>query len=152
MVELKGFKDLRKHLQLNVFSSPGGCEPKITPRFFLQKAICQKWDGPASHSMWRCRQHRIPVCAMWLNITYWTRRISRVWFATEKRFVCSYLSLSTFLKPGRMCLKLELRSSFGWLLVLLMEPFSRRLRKPWTEHSTNLLWLTLVSETQHHVT
>lgn len=42
-----------------------------------------------------------------------------------------YLSLSTLLKPGIMCLKLELRSSLGWLLVRLMEPFSRRLRKPW---------------------
>lgn len=30
-----------------------------------------------------------------------------------------------------MCLKLELRSSLGWLLVRLIEPFSRRLRKPW---------------------
>lgn len=30
-----------------------------------------------------------------------------------------------------MCLKLELRSSLGWLLVRFIEPFSRRLRKPW---------------------
>lgn len=43
----------------------------------------------------------------------------------------TYLSLSTLLKPGRMCLKLELRSSLGWLLVRFIEPFSRRLRKPW---------------------
>lgn len=43
----------------------------------------------------------------------------------------AYLSLSTLLNPGRMCLKLELRSSLGWLLVRFMEPFSRRLRKPW---------------------
>lgn len=41
-----------------------------------------------------------------------------------------HLSLSMLLKPGRMCLKLELRSSLGWLLVRFMEPFSRRLRKP----------------------
>lgn len=31
-----------------------------------------------------------------------------------------------------MFLKLELRSSLGWLLVRFMEPFSRRLRKPVT--------------------
>lgn len=31
-----------------------------------------------------------------------------------------------------MFLKLLWRSSFGWLLVRLMEPFSLRLRKPWT--------------------
>lgn len=36
------------------------------------------------------------------------------------------------LKPGKMFLKLLWRSSFGWLLVRLMEPFSLRLRKPWT--------------------
>lgn len=42
----------------------------------------------------------------------------------------THLSLSTLLKPGRMCLKLELRSSLGWLLVRFIEPFSRRLRKP----------------------
>lgn len=43
----------------------------------------------------------------------------------------THLSLSMLLKPGRMCLKLELRSSLGWLLVRFMEPFRRRLRKPW---------------------
>lgn len=47
------------------------------------------------------------------------------------RRTSTYLSLSTLLKPGRMCLKLELRSSLGWLLVRFIEPFSRRLRKPW---------------------
>lgn len=36
------------------------------------------------------------------------------------------------LKPGKMFLKLLWRSSFGWLLVRLMEPFSLRLRKPCT--------------------
>ena len=45
----------------------------------------------------------------------------------------AYLSLSTLLKPGRMCLKLELRSSLGWLFVRFIDPFSLRLRKPcWT--------------------
>lgn len=55
------------------------------------------------------------------------------------RKVWSHLSLSKLLNPGRMCLKLELRSSLGWLLVRLMDPFSLRLRKPW--------WRTTVSET-----
>lgn len=32
--------------------------------------------------------------------------------------------------PGRMWRKLWLRSSLGWLLVRLMEPLRRRLRKP----------------------
>lgn len=53
----------------------------------------------------------------------------------------SYLSLSTLLKPGSMCLKLELRSSLGWLLVRFIEPFSRRLRKPWQrEGVTACFW------------
>lgn len=34
--------------------------------------------------------------------------------------------------PGRMWRKLWLRSSLGWLLVRLMEPLRRRLRKPCT--------------------
>ena len=50
----------------------------------------------------------------------------------------AYLSLSTLLKPGRMCLKLELRSSLGWLLVRLIEPFNLRLRNPWIERKTEI--------------
>lgn len=132
MVELKGFKDLQKHLQLNVFSSPGGCAPKITLRFFLQKAICQKWD------VWRQAQTASDCsqCQMIKKNTDWTLG-----------FVCTHLSLSTLLKPGRMCLKLELRSSLGWLLVRLMEPFSRRLRNPWPEDEDKFVSLSQEWET-----
>lgn len=41
-----------------------------------------------------------------------------------------YLSLSTGLKPGRMCLKLLFLSSLGWLLVRFIEPFNLRLKNP----------------------
>lgn len=46
------------------------------------------------------------------------------------RGTAAHLSLSTLLKPGKMCRKLLFLSSFGWLFVLLMEPLSRRLRNP----------------------
>lgn len=53
-----------------------------------------------------------------------------------------YLSFSVLLKPGKMFLKLLCRSSFGWLLVRLMEPFSLRLRKPWTGSQRKGLYYT----------
>lgn len=60
-----------------------------------------------------------------------TRTHTHTGITAVSKQTTTYLSLSTLLKPGRMCLKLELRSSLGWLLVRFIEPFSRRLRKPW---------------------
>lgn len=58
---------------------------------------------------------------------------------TERQRRRAHLSLSAaeeaaaaaaLRNPGRMWRKLWLRSSLGWLLVRLMEPLRRRLRKP----------------------
>lgn len=42
----------------------------------------------------------------------------------------SAAAVAALRNPGRMWRKLWLRSSLGWLLVRLMEPLRRRLRKP----------------------
>lgn len=46
VAQLKGFENLRKHLQLNVFSSPEGCAPKITS-LLPQKSYLPRvrWSG-----------------------------------------------------------------------------------------------------------
>lgn len=59
-----------------------------------------------------------------------------------KSTVPPYPSFSVLLKPGKMFLKLLWRSSFGWLLVRLMEPFSLRLRKPCTGSQRKGLYYT----------
>lgn len=44
----------------------------------------------------------------------------------------NYLSWSALRNRGKIiCLKLLVRSSLGWLLALLMDPFNLRLRKLW---------------------
>lgn len=43
VAELEGFKDLRKHLQLNAFFIARGLRTKITPfRFFLEKLFAKR--------------------------------------------------------------------------------------------------------------
>lgn len=66
----------------------------------------------------------------------------------------SYLSFSMGRKAGRMFRKLLLRSSLGWLLVRLMEPFSLRLRNPcggWEEERKRLKHQWLLQENEKYI-